>query len=75
MFQFKQKKARAMIALVILIGIIWTAGMMAETKRLETQVNPNLASTLGRLLKRLPQIWSLKREAKKLAATLAESAT
>jgi len=73
MFQFKQKKARAMIALVILIGIIWTAGMMAETKRLETQVNPNLASTLGRLLKRLPQIWSLKREAKKLAATLAES--
>ena len=69
MFKVRQK-TRVMMGLALLIGILGTRGMGAETKRLETKVNPNIASAIGRLLKRLPQIWSVKREAKKLAAKL-----
>jgi hypothetical protein len=59
-----------MIGLVMVMGILGTGGMGVESKRLEENVNPSLASAAARLLKRLPRIWSLKREAKQLAAHL-----
>ena len=65
-------KACWMTSLMILIGILWSREIMPETKRLETELNANIASTITRLLKSLPSVWSIKREAKKIAATLAD---
>jgi hypothetical protein len=65
----KQRK-RMIIGMTILFAMAWSFPVSAQEKRLESSVESNIVTVITGLLKRLPQIWKTKREARKLVAGL-----
>jgi len=54
--------------MAMILGLAFAFETGAQEKRLESSLDSNIATVITGLLKRLPQSWELKREARKLVA-------
>ena len=65
-----RKFSASIIGTMLLLALPLSQVGGQEQERLETKANANVGSAVANLLKRLPQIWSIKRAARKVAGDL-----